>query len=145
MVKVNKNGVNLDFESELWRAADVLRSNMDADEYTHPRLDTLRLGQLIDLVGRISLGYDANRSKDILVHVYEYFPSQFASAEGKKGGQFHTPRSAVNVLVEILAPYKGRVIDPCCGSGVVFVESSRFVPTQVMAAGRSHPIGGFIQ
>jgi len=219
MAKENSNGANLGFESELWRAADALRSNMDAAEYkhvvlgliflkyisdafeeqhakleadraegadpedpdeyravnifwvpkearwshlkanakqptigktlddamlaierdnpslkgvlpkdyAHPRLDKQRLGQLIDLVGNIGLGDKANRSKDILGRVYEYFLSQFASAEGKKGGQFYTPRCVVRVLVEMLAPYKGRVYDPCCGSGGMFVQSVEFV------------------
>jgi type I restriction enzyme M protein len=212
------NGANLGFENELWRAADALRSNMDAAEYkhvvlgliflkyisdafeekhgqleadrakgadpedpdeyravnifwvppearwqylrgrakdpkigkivddallaierdnptlkgvlpkdyAHPRLDKQRLGQLIDLVGNIGLGSKENRSKDILGRVYEYFLSQFASAEGKKGGQFYTPRCVVGVLVEMLAPYKGRVYDPCCGSGGMFVQSEKF-------------------
>ncbi len=219
MAKNTNNGANLGFESELWRAADALRSNMDAAEYkhvvlgliflkyisdafeeqrakleadraqgadpedpdeyravnifwvpkearwsklkseakqptigktlddamlaierdnpslkgvlpkdyAHPRLDKQRLGQLIDLVGNIGLGDKANRSKDILGRVYEYFLSQFASAEGKKGGQFYTPRCVVRVLVEMLAPYKGRVYDPCCGSGGMFVQSVEFV------------------
>lgn len=200
----DSNGANLGFESELWRAADALRSNMDAAEYkhvvlgliflkyisdafeeyhakleserdkgadpedpdeyeaarifwvpkearwshlkasarqpgigkvvddamlaievknktlkgvlpkdyAHVRLDKQRLGQLIDMIGNIGLGDRANRSKDILGRVYEYFLSQFASAEGKKGGQFYTPRCVVQVLVEMLAPYKGRVYDP---------------------------------
>ena len=96
-------------------------------EYVHPRLDKQRLGQLIDMVGNIGLGDKENRSKDILGRVYEYFLSQFASAEGKKGGQFYTPRCVVRVLVEMLAPYKGRVFDPCCGSGGMFVQSEKFV------------------
>jgi type I restriction enzyme M protein len=96
-------------------------------DYAHPRLDKQRLGQLIDLVGNIGLGDKENRSKDILGRVYEYFLSQFASAEGKKGGQFYTPRCVVRVLVEMLAPYKGRVYDPCCGSGGMFVQSEKFV------------------
>jgi type I restriction enzyme M protein len=213
------NGANLGFESELWKAADALRSNMDAAEYkhvvlgliflkyisdafeeqhakldaerksgadpedpdeyrainifwvppesrwsnlrnrakdpkvgkivddammaierdnaslkgvlpkdyAHPRLDKQRLGQLIDMVGNIGLGSKENRSKDILGRVYEYFLSQFASAEGKKGGQFYTPRCVVGVLVAMLAPYKGRVYDPCCGSGGMFVQSEKFV------------------
>ena len=212
-------GANLGFESELWRAADVLRSNMDAAEYkhvvlgliflkyisdafeeqhaklekdkksgadpedpdeyravnifwvpaearwsklkaeakqpaigkivddamlaierdnptlkgvlpkdyAHPRLDKQRLGQLIDLIGNIGLGDKENRSKDILGRVYEYFLSEFASAEGKKGGQFYTPRCVVRLLVEMLAPYKGRVFDPCCGSGGMFVQSEKFI------------------
>ncbi len=96
-------------------------------DYAHARLDKQRLGQLIDMVGNIGLGDKENRSKDILGRVYEYFLSQFASAEGKKGGQFYTPRSVVQVLVEMLAPYKGRVFDPCCGSGGMFVQSLKFV------------------
>jgi len=96
-------------------------------DYAHPRLDKQRLGQLIDLVGNIGLGDKENRSKDILGRVYEYFLSQFASAEGKKGGQFYTPRCVVRLLVEMLAPYKGRVYDPCCGSGGMFVQSEKFV------------------
>ena len=219
MAKDGNNGANLGFESELWRASDALRSNMDAAEYkhvvlgliflkyisdafeeqharleadkvkgadpedpdeyravnifwvpkearwsklksearqptigktiddamlaierdnptlkgvlpkdyAHPRLDKQRLGQLIDLVSDIGLGDKENRSKDILGRVYEYFLSQFASAEGKKGGQFYTPRCVVHVLVEMLAPYKGRVYDPCCGSGGMFVQSEKFV------------------
>ncbi|MEJ5349023.1 MAG: class I SAM-dependent DNA methyltransferase [Desulfosoma sp.] len=219
MAKDTNNGANLGFESELWRAADALRSNMDAAEYkhvvlgliflkyisdafeeqrarleaeraqgadpedpdeyravnifwvpkearwsnlkanakqptigkviddamlaierenpslkgvlpkdyAHPRLDKQRLGQLIDLIGNIGLGDKANRSKDILGRVYEYFLSQFASAEGKKGGQFYTPRCVVRLLVEMLSPYKGRVYDPCCGSGGMFVQSEKFV------------------
>ena len=219
MAANSTNGANLGFESELWKAADALRSNMDAAEYkhvvlgliflkyisdafeeqhakldaerakgadpedpdeyrainifwvpqearwphlkanakqpsigktvdeamlaierdnptlkgvlpkdyAHPRLDKQRLGQLIDLVGNIGLGSKENRSKDILGRVYEYFLSQFASAEGKKGGQFYTPRCVVGVLVAMLAPYKGRVYDPCCGSGGMFVQSEKFV------------------
>ncbi len=227
MSKVNGNGANLGFESELWRAADTLRSNMDAAEYkhvvlgliflkyisdafeeyraaleadrsqgadpedpdeyravnifwvpkearwsklrseakqptigkivddamlaverenpslkgvlpkdyAHPRLDKQRLGQLIDLIGNIGLGDKANRSKDILGRVYEYFLSQFASAEGKKGGQFYTPRCVVLVLVEMLEPYKGRVFDPCCGSGGMFVQSIEFVKAHATGNG----------
>ena len=96
-------------------------------DYAHPRLDTQRLGQLIDLIGNIGLGDEANRTRDILGRVYEYFLSRFASAEGKKGGQFYTPRCIVRLLVEMLAPYEGRVYDPCCGSGGMFVQSVGFV------------------
>ncbi len=96
-------------------------------EYGRPNLDKQRLGELIDLVGTIGLGDRENRSKDILGRVYEYFLGQFASAEGKKGGQFYTPRCVVRVLVEMLAPYKGRIYDPCCGSGGMFVQSEKFV------------------
>jgi type I restriction enzyme M protein len=96
-------------------------------DYAHPRLDKQRLGQLIDLISNIGLGDKENRAKDILGRVYEYFLSQFASAEGKKGGQFYTPRCVVQVLVEMLAPYQGRVYDPCCGSGGMFVQSVEFI------------------
>ena len=96
-------------------------------EYARPALDKRRLGQLIDLITNIHLGDEENRSKDILGRVYEYFLGQFASAEGKKGGEFYTPRCVVRVLVEMLAPYKGRVYDPCCGSGGMFVQSERFI------------------
>jgi type I restriction enzyme M protein len=118
-------------------------------EYARPALDKNRLGELIDLIGTIHLGSArASRaeigattdllkaaeepsqpygSKDILGRVYEYFLSQFASAEGKKGGQFYTPQGVVRLLVEMLAPYKGRIYDPCCGSGGMFVQSEKFV------------------
>ena len=86
-------------------------------DYARPGLDKQRLGELIDLVGTIGLGDEANRSKDILGRVYEYFLTQFASAEGKNGGQFYTPSCVVRTIVEMLAPYKGRIYDPACGSG----------------------------
>jgi type I restriction enzyme M protein len=94
--------------------------------FGRPQLDKQRLGELIDLIGTIGFGAKANPSKDILGRVYEYFLSEFALAEGKKGGQFYTPRSVVQLLVEMLAPYKGRVYDPCCGSGGMFVQSEKF-------------------
>ncbi|MFC1560869.1 type I restriction-modification system subunit M [Candidatus Latescibacterota bacterium] len=95
--------------------------------YARPALDKQRLGELIDLIGTIGLGDRENRSKDILGRVYEYFLGQFADAEGKKGGQFYTPRCIVQLLVAMIEPYKGRVFDPCCGSGGMFVQSERFV------------------
>ncbi len=96
-------------------------------DYGRPGLDKQRLGQLINLVSDIALGAPAERAKDTLGRVYEYFLAQFASAEGKKGGQFYTPSRVVRVLVEMLAPYKGRVYDPCCGSGGMFVSSEKFI------------------
>jgi type I restriction enzyme M protein len=96
-------------------------------DYARPGLDKQRLGQLINLVSDIGLGDPANRARDTLGRVYEYFLSQFASAEGKQSGQFYTPRHVVRVLVEMLAPYKGRVYDPCCGSGGMFVSSESFI------------------
>jgi type I restriction enzyme M protein len=96
-------------------------------DFARPGLDKQRLGQLINLVSDIGLGSPADRAKDTLGQVYEYFLAQFASAEGKKGGQFYTPSRVVRVLVEMLAPYKGRVYDPCCGSGGMFVSSEKFI------------------
>jgi len=96
-------------------------------DYARPALDKRRLGQLIDLVSNIGLGDEASRSKDVLGRVYEYFLAQFASAEGKKGGQFYTPSRVVRVRVKMLAPYGGRVYDPCCGSGGMFVSSEKFI------------------
>ena len=95
--------------------------------YARPNLDPRSLGGLIDLIGDIALGNEASRVKDILGRVYEYFLGQFALAEGKKGGQFYTPKSIVKLLVEMIEPYKGRVYDPCAGSGGMFVMSDRFV------------------
>jgi type I restriction enzyme M protein len=213
----NSNGANLGFEQKLWKAADKLRSNMDAAEYKHvvlgliflkyisdsfeekhkqllkdkeadpedkdeylaenifwvpsktrweflqknakqptigkliddamdaiekdnpslkgvlpkdyarPALDKQRLGEIIDLIGTIGLGDNESKNKDILGRVYEYFLGQFASEEGRKGGQFYTPKSIVKLLVEMIEPYKGRVYDPCCGSGGMFVQSEKFV------------------
>ena len=96
-------------------------------DYARPTLDKRRLGELIDLIGTIGLGDYESRSKDILGRVYEYFLGEFASAEGKKGGQFYTPKSIVKVLVEMIEPYKGRVYDPCCGSSGMFVQSEGFI------------------
>jgi type I restriction-modification system DNA methylase subunit len=96
-------------------------------DYARPGLDKTRLGQIINLVSDIALGAAADRAKDKLGQVYEYFLSRFASAEGKSGGQFYTPSHVVRVLVEMLAPYKGRVYDPCCGSGGMFVQSEKFI------------------
>jgi type I restriction enzyme M protein len=95
--------------------------------YARGNLDPTNLGGLIDLVGNIALGDAKARSGDVLGHVFEYFLGEFALAEGKKGGQFYTPRSVVELLVEMLEPYKGRVLDPCCGSGGMFVQSEKFV------------------
>ena len=95
--------------------------------YAKENLDPVSLGELIDLISNIALGDAKSRSADVLGHVFEYFLGEFALAEGKKGGQFYTPRSVVELLVEMLEPYKGRVFDPCCGSGGMFVQSEQFV------------------
>lgn len=103
-------------------------------DYARPALNKVMLGELIDLISGIALNEEGDRSKDILGRVYEYFLSQFAGAEGKRGGEFYTPRSVVRVLVEMLEPMPdpsrgvaGRVYDPCCGSGGMFVQSEKFV------------------
>ena len=96
-------------------------------DYARPMLDKQRLGQLIDLVSNIRVGDAEARSRDALGRVYEYFLSQFASAEGKKGGEFYTPRCVVKLLVEMIKPYRGRVYDPCCGSSGMFVQSIAFI------------------
>lgn len=95
--------------------------------YARPELDKTRLGEILDLTSNIGLGDEASQKKDVLGQVYEYFLARFASAEGKGGGEFYTPKSVVRVLVEMLEPYKGRVFDPCCGSGGMFVQSEKFV------------------
>lgn len=95
--------------------------------YSRPTLPATQLGSLVDTVSNIGLNEDRHRQQDLLGRVYEYFLGQFASAEGKRGGEFYTPSSVVRTLVEMLAPYRGRVYDPCCGSGGMFVQSERFV------------------
>jgi type I restriction enzyme M protein len=95
--------------------------------YSRQNLDPAALGELIDVISNIALGDVKARSADVLGHVFEYFLGEFALAEGKKGGQFSTPRSVVELLVEMLEPYKGRVFDPCCGSGGMFVQSEKFI------------------
>jgi len=96
-------------------------------DYARPALNKVMLGELIDLVSGIGMGEEADRSRDILGRVYEYFLGGFAGSEGKRGGEFYTPRTVVRLLVEMLEPYKGRVYDPCCGSGGMFVQSEKFV------------------
>lgn len=96
-------------------------------DYNRPALDKVMLGELIDLISGIATGEPGEKAKDLLGRVYEYFLGGFAGSEGKRGGEFYTPRSVVRVLVEMLEPYKGRVYDPCCGSGGMFVQSEKFV------------------
>lgn len=96
--------------------------------YNSPSLDKVMLGELIDLISGIGVG-EKGDARDVLGRVYEYFLGGFAGSEGKRGGEFYTPRTVVRVLVEMLEPYKGRVYDPCCGSGGMFVQSEKFVET----------------
>jgi type I restriction enzyme M protein len=95
--------------------------------YAQEKLDKQSLGGLIDLFSTATLGTKEAQSKDVLGKVFEYFLGEFALAEGKKGGQFYTPTSVVRLLVEMLEPYEGRVFDPCCGSGGMFVQSEKFI------------------
>ena len=107
-------------------ANPALRDVLPKD-YARPALDKQRLGQLIDQVSNIVVGDEDARSRDVLGRVYEYFLSRFAESEGKRGGEFYTPRSVVRLLVEMLEPYEGRVYDPCCGSSGMFVQSLEFI------------------
>ncbi|PKO82206.1 MAG: restriction endonuclease subunit M [Betaproteobacteria bacterium HGW-Betaproteobacteria-13] len=95
--------------------------------YARAQLPDGKLGELVDLVSTIGFGTDAGQARDILGQVYEYFLGQFANAEGKKGGQFYTPASIVKTLVAVLSPHHGKVYDPCCGSGGMFVQSEKFI------------------
>ena len=104
-------------------------------EFARPALDNWRLGQTIDLISNIRVGDQEARSKDVLGRVYEYFLSQFASAEGKRGGEFYTARSVVRLLVAMLEPYRGRVYDPCCGSSGMFVQSMEFIEAHANSNG----------
>ena len=96
-------------------------------DYNRPALDKVMLGELIDLIFGIATNAPGGAARDLLGRVYEYFLGGFAGSEGRRGGEFYTPRSIVRVLVEMIEPYKGRVYDPCCGSGGMFVQSEKFV------------------
>jgi len=104
-------------------------------DFARPALDKARLGEVIDLIATIGLGDKESRQKDILGRVYEYFLARFAAAEGKLGGQFYTPQCVVKLLVEMLEPYKGRVFDPCCGSGGMFVSAVKFIQAHASSNG----------
>jgi type I restriction enzyme M protein len=117
-----------DAMGEIEKANPGLKGVLPKD-YNRPALDKVMVGELIDLISGIAMGERNDKAKDILGRVYEYFLGGFAGSEGKRGGEFYTPRSVVRVLVEMLEPYKGRVYDPCCGSGGMFVQSEKFVET----------------
>lgn len=120
-------GVMIDKAMEAIERDNPSLKGVPPQDYGREDLDKRRLGELIDLISTIAMGDKESRSQDILGRVYEYFLGQFASAEGKKGGQFYTPKPIVRLLVEMLEPYKGRVYDPCCGSGGMFVQSEKFI------------------
>ena len=106
-------------------------------DYARPALDKNRLGQVVDMVSNIKVGGAEARATDVLGNVYEYFLEQFALAEGRKGGEFYTPRSVVRLLVDMLEPYKGRVYDPCCGSSGMFVQSVEFIRAHASSNGNA--------
>ena len=114
---------------EIEKKNPSLRDVLSKD-YARPSLNKTKLGELVDHIGTIGLGGRGNSSKDVLGNVYEFFLGEFALAEGKKGGQFHTPPSVVRTLVKLIRPFNGRIYDPCCGSGGMFVESDLFLKEQ---------------
>lgn len=120
-------GTDVDAAMEAIEEANPALAGVLPKEFAKEKLDKQSLGGLIDLIGTIALGDSVSKSKDVLGRVYEYFLGQFALAEGKKGGQFYTPSCVVQLLVELLQPYRGRVFDPCCGSGGMFVQSEKFI------------------
>lgn len=120
-------GIMIDDAMILIEKENVSLKGVLPKNYGRPDLDKQKLGEIIDLISTISLGDEQSRSKDLLGRVYEYFLGRFASAEGKGGGEFYTPRCVVKLLVEMLEPYSGRVFDPCCGSGGMFVQSEEFI------------------
>ena len=140
-------------QAAIGRAVDDAMAGIEGDnpalkdvlpkDYARPALDKQRLGQLIDLVSNIRVGDEEARSRDVLGRVYEYFLSEFANAEGKKGGEFYTPRCVVRLLVEMIEPYQGRVYDPCCGSSGMFVQSVEFIEAHASGNGnaRTTPSG----
>lgn len=119
-------GVRIDSALEAIEAANKSLKGILDKRFGRTQLEPGRLGELVDLISTVGFG-EGHHAKDLLGEVYEYFLGQFATAEGKKGGQFYTPASVVRVLVEVLAPHEGRVYDPCCGSGGMFVQSEKFI------------------
>ena len=132
------NGATID------RAMDVIERDNDSLKGVLPRnfgrddLDKQVLGQVVDLVSNIKVGGTQARATDVLGQVYEYFLEQFAIAEGRKGGEFYTPRSVVRLLVEMIEPYEGRVFDPCCGSAGMFVQSVKFIEAHAKGNGNGN-------
>ncbi|MCD6292024.1 MAG: SAM-dependent DNA methyltransferase, partial [Deltaproteobacteria bacterium] len=125
--KLPEIGVAIDAAMSLIEKENSELKNVLPKVYAKPNLDKTALGQLIDVISDIELKAEHESSKDLLGRVYEYFLGEFANAEGKKGGQFYTPKSIVKIMVEMIEPYQGRVYDPACGSGGMFVMSEKFV------------------
>ena len=122
-----KIGTKIDSAMKLIEKENKQLKGILNKNYSRPELDKTRLGELVTLISNIDVGTSEAQEKDILGRVYEYFLNRFASAEGKGGGEFYTPTCIVKTLVEMLEPFKGRVYDPCCGSGGMFVQSAKFV------------------
>ena len=120
-------GKRIDDALSVIEAENPRLKNILDKRYARAQLPDGKLGELVDLISTIGFGDDAGKARDLLGQVYEYFLGQFASAEGKKGGQFYTPASIVKTLVAVLAPHHGKVYDPCCGSGGMFVQSEKFI------------------
>ena len=131
----NTNGTTIDQAmTAIERDNPALRGVLPKD-YGRDALDKQRLGEVIDLVSNIKVGGADAQSTDVLGRVYEYFLGQFAMAEGRKGGEFYTPRSVVQLLVSMIEPYQGRVYDPCCGSAGMFIQSVRFIEAHASGNG----------
>lgn len=120
-------GEDLDYAMEVIEKENISLKGLLPKVFNREELDKMSLGGLIDLISNIDLEEEAKDSKDILGRIYEYFLGEFALAEGRKGGQFYTPKSIVQTMVEMIGPYSGRVYDPCCGSGGMFVMSDKFI------------------
>jgi len=120
-------GKDLDNAMEMIEKENPTLKGVLPKDYAKPNLDKMSLGGLIDMIGDIALGEEGEKTKDIIGRVYEYFLGEFASLEGRKGGQFYTPKSIVQLMVEMIEPLKGRVYDPACGSGGMFVMSDKFI------------------
>lgn len=125
--KLPSIGKDLDAAMEAIEKVNPTLKGILPKEYAKPNLDKAALGGLVDLIADVALGIESEKSKDLIGRVYEYFLGEFASLEGKKGGQFYTPRSIVELMVEMIEPLSGRVYDPACGSGGMFVMSEKFV------------------
>jgi len=120
-------GKVIDNAMEIIEKENTVLKGVLSKNYSRPELDKTRLGELVTLFTNIDVGTDAAKERDVLGRVYEYFLGKFASAEGKLGGEFYTPSCVVRTLVEIIEPYKGRIYDPCCGSGGMFCQSAKFI------------------
>lgn len=126
-IKINSVGHLIDNALDAIEVANPKLKGVLNKQYTRLQIDQVKLAELIDLIATIPFVHASLNSKDILGHVYEYMLGQFALAEGKKGGQFYTPKSIVSLMVQMMEPFKGRVYDPAMGSGGFFVQSEHFI------------------